>query len=330
MKRSMGLIALTAAAAFFATGAVAGPEKTTTTKTTNAAATKNIVETAVGAGSFTTLADLLVKTGLDKALAEKGPFTVFAPTDEAFKALGTETLTTLAKPENRDVLVNILKQHVVMGNVLAKDVKAGPVPTLSGQRFNITTEGGKVKIISGKTSATVAKTDVLASNGVIHVIDNVIVPNEKDIVGTAVVEKLSTFNKLVAAADLGKALMAKGNFTVFAPSDEAFAKLDKALVESLLQPENKEKLQGILKYHVIGEGRIFSDAAGPKAKDAKVLNGGTITIIQTGGKVLINNATVTKADIDASNGVIHVIDTVLIPGAAGEAKPAGKPATVGS
>ncbi len=135
---------------------------------------------------------------------------------------------------------------------------------------------------------------------------------EKDIVDTA--EAAGSFKTLVAAlqaADLVNALKGPGPFTVFAPTDEAFKKLSPGTVESLLKPENREKLRAILAYHVIS-GKVTS-AEAAKLKSAKTLNGQEITIRARDGRVMINNAKVIKADIPASNGVIHVIDTVLLP-----------------
>ncbi len=134
----------------------------------------------------------------------------------------------------------------------------------------------------------------------------------KDIVETAVAA--GSFNTLAAAlkaAGLVGALKGDGPFTVFAPTDEAFAKLPKGTIESLLKPENKEKLAGILKYHVV-KGRVYaSDAIA--AKSASTLGGSEVTIRLRGGAVNVNDSKVIAADIDASNGVVHVIDTVLLP-----------------
>ena len=112
-------------------------------------------------------------------------------------------------------------------------------------------------------------------------------------------------------AQMTTGLKGEGPFTVFAPTDEAFAKLPKETVESLLKPENKDKLAAILKFHVI-QGRVFSDTAA-KGATVKTLNGQEVTTKGEAGKVTVGNATVTAADLDTSNGVIHVIDTVLLP-----------------
>ena len=134
----------------------------------------------------------------------------------------------------------------------------------------------------------------------------------KDIVDTAVAAgSFNTLAKALQAADLIDTLKGAGPFTVFAPTDEAFAKLPAGTLDDLLKPENKEKLKAILTYHVV-PGKVMA-AQAMKLKSAKTVNGKDVTIKTEGGKVLINDATVTKADITASNGVIHVIDTVLLP-----------------
>jgi uncharacterized surface protein with fasciclin (FAS1) repeats len=134
---------------------------------------KDIVDTAVEAGSFKTLAAALQAAGLVETLKGKGPFTVFAPTDEAFAKLPAGTLDSLLKPENKAKLTSILTYHVVPGKVMAADVvKLKEAKTVNGQMVKITVDGAKVKV----NDANVIKTDVGASNGVIHVIDTVLLP----------------------------------------------------------------------------------------------------------------------------------------------------------
>ena len=133
----------------------------------------------------------------------------------------------------------------------------------------------------------------------------------KDIVDTAVAAgSFQTLAKALQAADLVSTLKGKGPFTVFAPTDEAFARLPPGTVESLLKPENKEKLRRILTYHVVSGKVMAADAM--KLRSAKAVSGDTLTIAAVGG-VTIDNARVVRADVGASNGVIHVIDAVLLP-----------------
>jgi uncharacterized surface protein with fasciclin (FAS1) repeats len=134
---------------------------------------KDIVDTAVAAGDFKTLAAALKAAGLVDTLKSAGPFTVFAPTDEAFAKLPAGTVDDLLKPENHDKLVAILTYHVVPGKVMAKDVvKLHEAKTVNGKEVKIMTEGGKVMV----DNANVVKTNIDCSNGVIHVIDSVILP----------------------------------------------------------------------------------------------------------------------------------------------------------
>lgn len=140
------------------------------------APTKDIVDTAVAAGSFTTLAKALEAAGLVGTLKGAGPFTVFAPTDDAFAKLPAGTLDTLLKPENQAKLKRILTYHVVPGRVMAADVvKLHSAKAVSGDTIAIATHGGGVTV----DNARVVKTDIAATNGVIHVIDTVIIPAEK-------------------------------------------------------------------------------------------------------------------------------------------------------
>jgi len=151
-----------------ATTAVAGHHKNMEKK-----ADKDIVETAVAAGDFTTLATALEAAGLVETLKGDGPFTVFAPTDTAFAALPEGTLESLLKPENKDKLTSILTYHVVPGKVTSADVvKLDSATTVNGQSVDIETGGGSVKV----DGATVTAVDIPATNGVIHVIDKVILP----------------------------------------------------------------------------------------------------------------------------------------------------------
>ncbi len=283
---------------------------------------EDIVDTAVSAGSFNTLAAALKAGGLVDALKGDGPFTVFAPTDDAFAKLPDGTVETLLKPENKGMLVGILTYHVVPGKVMAADVmKVTGAVTLNGQRINVSAKDNGVFV----DSARVLKTDIACDNGVIHIIDSVILPESKNLAEVA--GEAGAFTTLIAAAKaagLVGALTGDKPLTVFAPTDDAFAKLPKGTVESLLKPENKEKLGTILKYHVVS-GRVYSDAA-VKAGEADTLAGKSIRIGTKGSQAMVNNAKLLKTDIDASNGVIHVIDTVLLPPAANHGENASAPA----
>ncbi len=273
------------------------------------AATKDIVDTAVAAGSFKTLVAAVKAAGLVDTLKGEGPFTVFAPTDAAFAKLPEGTIAELLKPENKAKLQAILTYHVVPGKVLAADVvKLTGAKTVQGQQIDIAVKNGKVSV----DGANVVKTDIQTSNGVIHVIDSVILPTDKDLVQTAVEAK--SFSTLIAAAKaagLVDVLTGEGPFTIFAPTDEAFAKLPPGTVAELLKPENKEKLAAILTYHVVAGKVMSSDVV--DLKSAKTVNGGEVNISVSDSGVMINKSKVVAVDIEATNGVIHVIDNVLLP-----------------
>ena len=270
---------------------------------------KDIVDTAIAAGNFKTLAAALQAADLVDALRGEGPFTVFAPTDAAFAKLPAATLASLLEPKQRGTLQSILTYHVVGAKVTAKDVvKLSNATTLNGQRLGIKVVEGTVYIDGAK----VVTTDIQCANGIIHVIDTVVMPVTENVVAKA--KSAGTFGTLLAAveaAGLSETLMGKGPFTVFAPSDEAFAKLPGGTVENLLKPENLGQLQDILKYHVVS-GRVFSDQA-LKAGEAESLLGKTLTIRKDESGAFVGNARLIALDIQASNGVIHVIDSVLLP-----------------
>jgi transforming growth factor-beta-induced protein len=278
-------------------------------------AKKDIVDTAVAAGSFKTLATALQAAGLVEALKGAGPFTVFAPTDEAFAALPAGTLEALLKDPK--ALGEVLKYHVVTGAVKAADVvKLSEAKSLQGEPIAIKVDGSKVMV----NGANVVSTDIETSNGIIHVIDAVILPpsmamaEEKmeamDIVDTAVAAgSFKTLAAALGAAGLVEALKGEGPFTVFAPTDEAFAALPEGTVEGLLK--DPKALAEILKYHVVAGKVMAADAA--KLTEAETLQGAPIAISVKDGKVMINDAEVVSADVLANNGVIHVINKVILP-----------------
>ena len=269
-----------------------------------AAEGKTIVETAVAAGDFGTLVAAVKAAGLAETLSGKGPFTVFAPTDAAFAKLPAGTVEgLLANPEK---LKSILLFHVVSGSVMAKDVTGlKTAPTLFGQDLAVdTTDGVKVN------GASVTAADITCSNGVIHIIDTVLSP--KTIVEIAASnDSFSTLVAAVTAAGLAETLSGDGPFTIFAPTNEAFAKLPAGTVEDLLKPENKGKLAAILTYHVVPGKVMAADVA--NLTKATTVQGGDVAIKAKRDTVTINGAKVTATDIVGSNGVIHVIDTVILP-----------------
>jgi len=277
----------------------------------------DIVDTAVADGRFTTLVAAVTTAELVDTLKGEGPFTVFAPTDDAFAALPEGTVESLLLPENKQALTDILLYHVVSGKIMAADViNLESAATVLGKDVAIKVEDGKVYI----NDAEVVITDIETSNGVIHVIDSVILPPadeetmmEETIVDIAVADgRFTTLVAAVTAAELADTLNGEGPFTVFAPTDDAFAALPEGTVENLLLPENKQALTDILLYHVVSGKVLAADVVG--LTSAPAVLGDEITITVKDGNVYLNDTIqVIITDIEASNGVIHVIDGVLLP-----------------
>jgi transforming growth factor-beta-induced protein len=275
----------------------------------------DIVQTAIDDGRFKTLVTALTAADLVTALKSPGPFTVFAPTDNAFAKLPPGTIDNLLKPENKPKLVQILTYHVVAGKALtaAQIIAMNPpfqLPMLNNISTNIAKNGDNLLI----NDATVIQADVLATNGIIHVIDAVILP--PDIVQLAVNDgRFKVLVTALTAADLVTVLKSAGPFTVFAPTDAAFAKLPPGTIDDLLKPENKPKLIRILTYHVVG-GRALSStdilALNPPFK-LEMVNGLSTQITVDSGKIKVNDATVIVANVIGTNGIVHAIDTVLLP-----------------
>ena len=264
----------------------------------------DIVDTAIDAGTFGTLVTAVQTAGLEAALRADGPLTVLAPTDDAFAALGEDTIAALlADP---DGLAEILLYHVIDGAAPASVVSSLPsATTLNGQDILITVDGGV--LINGV--AMVVTPDILASNGIIHVLDTVLLPPTMDIVDTAI--DAGTFGTLVTAvqaAGLESALRAEGPLTVLAPTDAAFDALGAETISALLA--DPDTLADILLYHVI-DGAVPASVVSTLSS-ATTLNGDDIYI--SDGSIYINGvAMVVTTDIQATNGIIHVLDTVLIP-----------------
>lgn len=276
---------------------------------------KNIVETAIDTESLSTLVAAVKAGDLVETLSGEGPFTVFAPTNEAFAALPEGTLEFLLKPENKEQLQAILTYHVVGGNIMSTDLKDGQTAgTVQGESITVDLSDG-VKI----NNANVVLADVKTSNGTVHVIDQVILPPSmtktepsKNIVELAVAtESLSTLVAAVKAAGLVDVLAGEGPFTVFAPTNDAFAALPKGTLESLLKPENKDQLIAILKYHVVPAKVMSTDLE--DGQEAATVQGEKVKVDLSSG-VKISGASVVGADVEASNGVVHVIDKVILPG----------------
>ena len=353
---------------------------------------KNIIENALNSKDHTTLVAAVKAAGLVETLQGEGPFTVFAPTNEAFAALPEGTVDTLLKPENKEMLTKILTCHVVAADAMSDAIRGmikddggtHPVETVGGCTLQAKTDGDIITLTDERgTVANVTIADVKQSNGVIHVIDKVLLPAEKaamsdtaatgdatassdamastdmasndamasgdamasaemasgdnpmvggaamfankNIVDNAVNSKdHTTLVAAVKAAGLVETLQSAGPFTVFAPTNAAFDKLPAGTVDTLLKPENKDMLTKILTAHVVA-GKLTGAELMAKAKKSKdgffnleTVSGDALSAQVKGNNLYIYDekgdaAKVTIADVNQSNGVIHVVDTVLVP-----------------
>jgi transforming growth factor-beta-induced protein len=291
MKRSAGILA---AAAVLAGCSSDG---------TVAAQNPDIVTLASGTAELSTLTAAVQAAQLDGALSGAGPFTVFAPVNSAFAALDPAALDRVLA--DRELLQKVLTYHVVPGAIYAADLSEGAqVTTLEGSSLTITLAGGAkvdgVRIIS---------TDIRASNGVVHLIDGVLLDN-LDIVDVAKLNGFSTLLGAATQAGLVDALRGSGSgagLTVFAPTDAAFAALGSV-------PSDIETLQQVLLYHVVDA--VAPSSALSNGQNITTLQGGAVTVDLAGGVRIRgagSSAAVVVADVAANNGIIHVIDAVLLP-----------------
>ena len=284
---------------------------------------KDITVVATENGNFKTLLAAVTKAGLVSTLQGTGPFTVFAPNDAAFTKAGITSLDGLTK----EALTPILTAHVLSGTVKAADVKSGTAKTVNAANDIYLSKNADGVFINGNIK--VIATDVTASNGVIHVIDNVIEIPKLSIVGIATSPaNKATFTELVelvTAAGLGATLdgASASGFTVFAPTNAAFAELYKTTPKAtLLLPANKALLTRVLLYHVV-PSRVFSTDL-PNVGATEVSTAGTAT--NSGDKLTFDlaggakvkggssgNSNIVLVNILATNGVVHVIDKVLVP-----------------
>ena len=289
----------------------------------------DIVDTAAKAGQFKTLITAVKAAGLVETLKSNGPFTVFAPTDDAFAKLPKGVLSLLLQPENRDKLRSVLTYHVLPGEVTAERFarlkrRASDLKTVNGATVRVSNQGD-LKV----NASNLVKTNLFTDNGVIHVIDAVLLPpnlklpsvssNEKQTSNGDLIEtaggagQFMTLIKALQAAGLVEALKGEGPFTVFAPNDEAFARINRHSLNDLLKPENRDLLKSILTYHVV-PGRILAkDIKNSRnGSELNTLNGARLEIRNRRG-LRVDDSRIIKGDILTSNGVIHVIDTVLMP-----------------
>ncbi len=278
----------------------------------------NVVEVAQNDSRLGVLVEAVQAAQLADTLSGPGPFTVFAPTDEAFAALLAEL--DLSKAQllgDKALLTAVLKYHVLGARVAQGDVPLGKAITpLDGGVFKIDRVDSALRITDGRNrTSRVLQADIDASNGVVHVIDRVLLPADKTIVDTALATpSLSILVEAVQAAGLVETLQGAGPFTVFAPTNEAFGALLAELgvtKEQLLA--DKALLTQVLAYHVV-PGRALK-AEVPVGQAIATAQGGTFTV--TPALAITDqrgrSAAITATDVLARNGVVHVIDRVLLP-----------------
>ena len=269
----------------------------------------DIPTNASSTGVHDSLVAALAHADLVTTLQGDGPFTVFAPTDDAFAAAGID-LTTFDTDEENATLTDILLYHVISGAVNAADVTDGLTVTMvNGDEASFTVADNTVMI----GDATVTTADVMSSNGVIHVIDTVLIPPADLLDIPSVAAGTGVHTALVAAltkADLVSNLQVDGPFTVFAPTDQAFADAEIDL-DSFTTDEEIAALADILLFHVYAGAVNAADVT--DGLTVTMSNGDDATFAVTSDSVMVGDATVTMADVPASNGVIHVIDKVLMP-----------------
>ncbi|TVP84034.1 MAG: hypothetical protein EA347_11500 [Thioalkalivibrio sp.] len=275
-----------------------------------AADDNSIVAVAQAAGDFNTLLAAATAGGLAEALASNGPFTVFAPGDAAFAELPEAAVNNLMQPENQETLASLLQHHVVAGRIDAAEVvESEELESLAGTPLPVEVENDEVRV----GGVRVVQTDIDADNGVIHVVEQVMFPEGFACIAT-VAQRAGEFETLLAAAEaagLKDALSVEGPFTIFAPTDAAFEQLPEGTIEELLEPENLPDLQRVLQHHIV-EGSLTAEEV-LEAGTLDTLAGTTLEVSTENDEPRINGAGITTVDLEASNGAIHVIDTVLMP-----------------
>ena len=256
-----------------------------------------------------TLEAAIVAAELDGTLASEGPFTVFAPTDDAFSLVPADVLETLLA-EPAGMLTQILLNHVVSGTAMSTDLADGMmITTLQGTEVLVSINDGAVMI----GNAMVVSADIIADNGVVHVIDAILMPDMPtnsifDIVANSDIH--NTLEAAIVAAGLEGTLASDGPFTVFAPTDDAFSLVPADVLETLLA-EPAGMLTQILLNHVVSGTAMSTDLA--DGMMITTLQGTEVLVSINDGAVMIGNAMVVAADIAADNGVVHVIDAILMP-----------------
>jgi transforming growth factor-beta-induced protein len=263
----------------------------------------NVVERAIATPDLSTLTAAVVAADLTTALQADGPFTVFAPVDAAFEALGEGTLDNLLDPANVGALTSLLTYHVVPGEFGSSDLSDGQLLTsLEGGEIAVGTSGGVT--VDGQS---VIVADIPVANGVVHLVDGVLTEGLDAVERATVTPDLATLAAAVGAADLVTTLQGDGPFTIFAPVNAGFDALE---LDALLDPANQGLLQKILTNHVI---------AGVEVAEADLVDGqmvgtveGSMLEIDLDGGATVNGIDIIATDIRVGNGIVHLIDEVIV------------------
>lgn len=267
----------------------------------------NLADVLALDGRFSTLLAAVGAAGLGEALTTGGPFTLFAPTDEAFAKLPAGTVESLIA--NPEALKNILLYHVVGERKSAWQLLGcRAVETLQGADVAVSLRHGGVFV----NDSRVLNFNVNSPNAVIHVIDTVLLPPpaKPNLVETLQADgRFGTLIAAVTAAGLAETLASGGTFTVFAPTDEAFSKLPAGTVEALLA--DVDALKNVLLYHVVSGDKSARDLL--KQRSVPTLQGSNVHVYSWWGRVFVNRSQVINANIEAENGTVHAINTVLLP-----------------
>lgn len=270
---------------------------------------KTIVDVAVGTGAHNTLVAAVKAAGYVELLSGSDELTVFAPTDRAFSALESGLVESLLEKRNLATLQEVLGYHVVAGRMTAADIiRETELRTLSGQRVTVDVRADGVFIGGAK----VVTADVAADNGIVHVLGGVMLPATDDVVTVA--SNAGAFGTLltaVRAAGLVEAINGDTPLTILAPTDSAFAALDQKLLGSLLEPDNKTRLQDVLKLHVI-PGRLSAlDLA--TYGTVETLGGQRLPVRVIDGRITVGGAALTGNDVESTNATVHVLESVILP-----------------
>lgn len=261
-----------------------------------------------------TLATAVTAANLEATLTGVGPFTVLAPTDDAFAALGQLTLDFLLDPANQAELAEILTYHVLAGEETASSLVLDELlATVQGQNVLVAADGNSFTV----NGTTVNLFNIRCTNGIVHVLDAVLEVPEP----IAAVATDAGFTTLVAALDAAGltatfADASAGPFTVFAPTDAAFAALPAGVLDQLLDPINQAVLIQVLQYHVASGELTANGVAAAEGTGIVTLEGSTLPVVADENGITVDGVTVTAANTLAANGIVHTIDAVLVPAGA--------------